>query len=47
MRNLLDGRIEHFNETADAARLLAGIPLAVWINEETGRDGQQGTTAAD
>ncbi|MDI9248934.1 malto-oligosyltrehalose synthase [Stenotrophomonas sp. RS-48] len=47
MRNLLDGRIEHFNETADAARLLAGSPLAVWINEETGRDGQQGTTAAD
>ncbi|TDB33701.1 malto-oligosyltrehalose synthase [Stenotrophomonas sp. TEPEL] len=47
MRNLLDGRIEHFNGTADAALLLAGAPLAVWINEETERDGQQGTTAAD
>lgn len=47
MRNLLDGRIEHFNATADVGRLLAGSPLAIWINEETGRDGQQGTTAAD
>ncbi|PSD30911.1 hypothetical protein C7E17_14360, partial [Stenotrophomonas maltophilia] len=47
MRNLLDGRIEHFKATGDAARLLAGSPLAVWINEETDRNGQQGTTAAD
>jgi (1->4)-alpha-D-glucan 1-alpha-D-glucosylmutase len=47
MRNLLDGRIEHFNATADVGRLLADSPLAIWINEETGRDGQQGTTAAD
>ena len=43
----LDGRIEHFNATADVGRLLADSPLAIWINEETGRDGQQGTTAAD
>ncbi|HCL45411.1 MAG TPA: malto-oligosyltrehalose synthase, partial [Pseudomonas sp.] len=47
MRNVLDGRIEHFNATTDVARLLAGSPLAIWINEEAGRDGQQGTTAAD
>ncbi|PSD48989.1 hypothetical protein C7E25_16340 [Stenotrophomonas maltophilia] len=30
MRNVLDGRIEHFNATTDVARLLAGSPLAIW-----------------
>ena len=46
-RNVLDGRIEQFNGTAAATLLLAGSPLAVWISEENGRDGQRGTTAAD
>ncbi len=41
MRNVLDGRTEVFNGSASAALLFAGSPVAVWISQESGADGQQ------
>ncbi|AWH53633.1 malto-oligosyltrehalose synthase [Stenotrophomonas sp. ESTM1D_MKCIP4_1] len=41
MRNVLDGRTEDFNGSAAEALLFAGSPVAVWISQESGADGQQ------
>ncbi|WP_313140797.1 malto-oligosyltrehalose synthase [Stenotrophomonas sp.] len=41
MRNVLDGRTEVFNGSAPDALLFAGSPVAVWISQESGADGQQ------
>ncbi len=41
MRNVLDGRTEIFNGSASDALLFAGSPVAVWISQESGADGQQ------
>lgn len=41
MRNVLDGRTEVFNGPVSDALLFAGSPVAVWISQESGADGQQ------
>ncbi len=41
MQNVLDGRTEIFNGSASDALLFAGSPVAVWISQESGADGQQ------
>jgi len=41
MRNVLDGRTEIFNGSASDALLFAGSPVAVWISQGSGADGQQ------
>ncbi|MGE6334727.1 malto-oligosyltrehalose synthase [Stenotrophomonas sp. NPDC077659] len=41
MRNVLDGRTEVFDGSASQALLFAGSPVAVWISQESGVDGQQ------
>ncbi|AWH29374.1 malto-oligosyltrehalose synthase [Stenotrophomonas sp. YAU14A_MKIMI4_1] len=41
MRNVLDGRTQMFNGSATDALLFAGSPVAVWISQESGADGQQ------
>lgn len=41
MHNVLDGRTEIFNGSASGALLFAGSPVAVWISQESGADGQQ------
>jgi len=38
---VLDGRTEVFNGSAPAALPFAGSPVAVWISQESGADGQQ------
>ncbi|KAA8993859.1 malto-oligosyltrehalose synthase [Stenotrophomonas cyclobalanopsidis] len=41
MHNVLDGRTEVFNGSVSDALLFAGSPVAVWISQESGADGQQ------
>lgn len=41
MHNVLDGRTEVFKGSASEALLFAGSPVAVWISQESGADGQQ------
>lgn len=41
MCNVLDGRMEMFNGSVTDALLFAGSPVAVWISQESGADGQQ------
>jgi len=41
MHNVLDGRTEIFNGSASDKLLFAGSPVAVWISQESGADGQQ------
>lgn len=41
MRNVLDDRTEVFKGSASDALLFAGSPVAVWISQESGADGQQ------
>lgn len=41
MHNVLDDRTEIFNGSASDALLFAGSPVAVWISQESGSDGQQ------
>jgi len=41
MRNVLDDRTEVFKGSASDALLFSGSPVAVWISQESGADGQQ------